>query len=170
MFHRKHPAGSSKRSHDFVRNEQRLSAITPFADSPQGAGRPKTHPGSSLNERLDHDRGNLSYLGWRKPLQCRHVWDLNCRKIPMRWPNLKHGCRAQAGCACRIAMVTAFERDELMPSRMSQPPILIGDPQGDFDSCRTIVRKKDSAQRVLREKIDNCTSEFDRSRVGEAKK
>src|ERR671918_2341628 len=116
MFDREHPAGPAEAGHDFVGNQQRLRAITPFADSLQRAWRPKSHPGGPLNKGLDHHSGDLCRLGWRQILERLYVGHLNCRKIPVGMSNLEHGRRAQAGGACRIAMITAPESDELMLS------------------------------------------------------
>src|SRR5205814_174074 len=121
MFGPEHPSGPSKPGHDFVGNQQRIGAITPFTHSPQGSGRPKPHPGGSLNERLDHYGGNLRHLRWRKSLQGSYIRNLNCGEIPVTGSDMEHRRSAEAGRARRIPVVTALECNELMFSRISRP-------------------------------------------------
>src|SRR5882724_2423045 len=145
MFDPEHLSSPSKPGHDFVGNQQRIGAITPFTQSPQSPGGPKLHPSGSLNKGLDHYGSNLRDLCWRKPLQGSYVRNLNRGKIPVPGSDMEHRRRAEAGRARRIPVVTALECNELMFSRIAQPPILIGDPQGDLDSSGTVVREKHSS-------------------------
>ena len=165
MLDRKHAPGPAEAGHDFIDNEQRAGAVAPLTHALQCSRRPKFHSGRALNERLDYDCCDLGRFGGRDSLERLHARDQGRGKIPAAVSDLKHGRRAQAGRAGGIAMITILKRDELLPARILNPPVLVRDAQRRFDSGRTVIGIKNAAERVLREKIDNRARQLDRGRI-----
>src|SRR6266404_5413955 len=88
----------------------------------------------------------------------------------MAHPNVKHRRRTETRRAGGIAMITMLKGDELVPARISQPPVLVGYSQRHFYAGRTVIRIEDAGESLLRQKIDNCSSQLNRRRIGEAEK
>src|SRR5205823_6031360 len=114
MFAGKHFPGPPKTSHHFIDNKQRAASVAPVPNGGQRPWRPEFHPSRTLNQRLDHNRGDSRRFGGRNLFERFEVAHLDRWKIPGIEPDLKHGGRAESSRPGGIAMIAILKSDKLM--------------------------------------------------------